>query len=150
MKQNPEEKKIQDRMKPGILTLHGFLGNDTRYLNEIIATDSKLLARLDISRNKIAERMEFFTKQAFESYDGAIIVEKIYSVEYRSVRGRVICPFPEPGTYQKGFVTFTNLKKNITITWTPLNIHMIKDHGFFEGRDSKNRLEPKILIDTLF
>lgn len=150
MKQTPEEKKIQERMKPGILTLHGFLGNDTRYLNEIISSDAETLAKLNITQNEIAERMNFFTKQAFESYDGAITLENIYQVEYRSVRGRVICPFPEPGSYQKGFVTFTNLKKNITLIWTPLNIHMIKKHCFFEGKNSQHRLEPKILIDALF
>lgn len=150
MKQTPQEKKIQDRMKPGILTLDGFLGNDTRHLNDIIATDRETLDKLKITQEEIADRMDYFTQKAFENYDGAIIIDDKFEIEYRSVRGRVICPFPEPGSYLKGFIKLINLKNGITLTWTPLTIHMIKKHGFFEGKGSANRLEPGVLAKALF
>ena len=150
MKQTPEEKKIQDKMAPGILSLKGFLGNDNRHLHDIILEDKKVLEKLGKTREEIAERMSFFTNQAFENYDGCMIVENKFEVEYFSVRGRVICPFPAPGSYQKGRINFKNLEKDISLSWTPLNIHMIKAHGFFEGIGSANRLEAEILVKALF
>jgi len=130
--------------------LDGFLGNDTRYLNDIIATDKETLDKLEITQEDIAERMDHFTQKAFESYDEAIIIDDKFEIEYRSVRGRVICPFPEPGSYPKGFIKLTNLENSITVNWTPLNIHLIKKHGFFEGKGSPSRLEPEILAKALF
>ena len=81
MKQTPHEKKIQDRMKPGILTLDGFLGNDARPLNDIIATDKETLDKLKITQEEIADRMNYFTQKAFESYDGAIIIDDKFEIE---------------------------------------------------------------------
>jgi hypothetical protein len=40
MKQTPEYDKIQQQMKKGVITLDGFLGDDTRNLVDIIASDS--------------------------------------------------------------------------------------------------------------
>jgi len=150
MKQTPEEKKIQDKMAPGILSLQGFLGDDKRNLYEIIREDEKKILQIGKTKEEIAERMLHFTNQAFESYDGSIIIEEKFEIEYKSVRGRVICPFPDPGSYQKGKINFKNLENNISLSWSPLNIHMIKAHGFFEGIGSANRLEPEILVKALF
>ena len=150
MKQTPEEKKIQDKMKPGEITLEGFLGTDSRHLHDIIHDDEKKLLRIGKTKEEIAQQMRYFTEQAFEHYDGSILIDRNFEVEYRSVRGRVICPFPEPGSFQKGFVHFYNRSKNIRLKWTPLHIHMIEKHGFFEGKGSANRLEPEILVEALF
>lgn len=150
MKQTPEEKNIQRKMKPGELTLKGFLGNDARHLHDIIADDEQILRKIGKTKEELAERMHYFTNLAFENYDGSIFIDNQYEVEYRSVRGRVVCPFPEPGTYQKGFILFRNIKKNIRLKWTPLSIHMIEKHGFFEGKGSENRLEPELLAEGLF
>ncbi|MDD2504039.1 MAG: hypothetical protein PHP79_04795 [Clostridia bacterium] len=35
------------------------------------------------------------------------------------------------------------------IHWTALNIHMIREHGFYEGKDSPLRVEPLDLIRVL-
>jgi hypothetical protein len=34
--------------------------------------------------------------------------------------------------------------------WSDLNIHLIAKHGFFEGKGSAFRIEPKELISTIF
>jgi hypothetical protein len=150
MKQTPEEKKIEAKMQPGVLTLKGFLGNDSRHLNEIIEADEQMLQKIGKTTLEIAERMKYFTDLAFENYDGSVLADNQYEVEYRSVRGKVVCPFPDPGTFQKGFVLFRNIKKNILLKWTPLSIHMIEKHGFFEGKGSENRLDPEMLAEGLF
>lgn len=150
MKENPQEKKIHNNLKPGVLSIEGFLGKDKRNYSEIIETDSAALAKLGYTSTQIAERMQMFTDTAFESFDSSIIIEDIYEVSYDTFRGKLLCPFAHSGTFRKGVIKLTNLTKNLSITWTPLNIHMIGEHSFFEGKDSVHRLEPEKLVEILF
>ncbi len=150
MKQTPKEIQIIERMQPGILTRDGFLGYDERHLNEIIETDEGELQALGITAEEIADRMDFFTERAFDSYDGPIVIEEQFQVEYKSFRGKLVCPFMHGGGYRKGIIYFTNLKHNFQVQWTPLNIHLIREHHFFQGKGSKFRLEPRILSKVLF
>jgi hypothetical protein len=150
MKQNPQDKKIQKNLQPGEFSLKGFLGKDKRTFSEIIKQDRAILGKLSIDEKTIAERMQKFTEQAFVSFDGAVIIDEIYEVRYDTYRGKLLCPFMHKGVYRKGLISLTNLKKELTIKWTPLNIHMIAEHCFFEGKGSDHRLEPEKLVEALF
>lgn len=150
MKETPKDKKIHKNLLPGQMSIEGFLGRDKRSFSEIISTDQAVLDRLDITIKMIADRLQYFTDSAFESYDGSIIIDEKYEVKYQSFRGKLICPFGHSGVYRKGLITLKNIEKNIEISWTPLNIHMIQDHCFFEGKGSAHRLEASILKDAIF
>ncbi len=150
MKLTPREKQIQARMQPGAITINGFLGDDERHFHEIISDDRRILERLGITVQELADKMKYLTDKAFDNYDETVIVEEIHEVSYNTVRGRLICPFMHPGSYRKGEVVVKNLKNNLTVKWTPLSVHMIEVHGFFEGKGSKNRIEPEILYRVLF
>ena len=150
MKQTPAEKEIQKRMQPGMITVDGFLGLDKRLLHEIIEEDKEELEKLIITEQEIADIMQYFTDKAFENYDGKTIIDDKYEIEFITVRGKILCPFKHPGGFNKGIIKFKNIKKNISLTWTPLNIHLIRKHCFFEGKGSKHRLEPEILKEALF
>jgi hypothetical protein len=54
------------------------------------------------------------------------------------------------GLIAKGQVTLKNKQNNLQVCWTPLNISMIRNHGFFEGKGAKHRLEPDILVKAIF
>ncbi|MBN2460502.1 MAG: hypothetical protein JXB60_02750 [Candidatus Cloacimonetes bacterium] len=150
MKETPSELRIHNNMKAGYLTVEGFLGKDDRHFHDIIREDHAVLQKISISAVQLAERMEYFTGKAFEIYDGAIIIDEKFRVEYKSYRGKIICPFAHPGVFRKGEIFFKNLENGIELCWTPLNIHMIAEHGFFEGKGSKHRLDPVILKQALF
>lgn len=150
MKQTPEDKEIQKRMQPGALTVDGFLGSDKRHFHDIIEEDKNGLQKSGISEHDIADRMQFFTDKAFENYEDKTIIDNKYKVEFITVRGKILCPFRHPCGFSKGIIKFKNIEKNISLTWTPLNIHLIREHCFFEGKDSKFRLEPEILKKALF
>lgn len=150
MKQTPHEKQIEKNMQPGIITLTGFLGNDTRHIHEIIEEDRKTLDNLGITTSDIADRLQYFTDNSWDSYDGPIIMNEIYEVEYKSVRGKIPCPFKHPGMFSKGTITLTNLRCNKSICWTPLNIHLIREHCFFEGKGASHRIEPAEVKQVLF
>jgi len=150
MKQTPKEDKITARMQPGVITLNGFLGEDERHYHEIIADDEQILSALSISAEAIADRLEFFTKSSFDNFTDAELIEDIYEVETEVTRGKLPCPFSHSGLYRKTVTTLTNTKTGVTIRWSGLNIHLIREHHFFEGKGSTFRLEPDLLIKTIF
>jgi len=150
MKQTPEEKKIQKLMQPGTITLEGFLGEDNRHYHEIIEEDLRLLDKLGISKEQVADKLQDITDEAFESYDGITTLENGAKVEYVSVRGKVVSPFSGQRPAPKGFIKYSDPQKQIRISWCPLNIQMIRDYGFFEGKSSPNRLEPELIYELFF
>ncbi|MFO7660904.1 MAG: hypothetical protein R6V77_08320 [Candidatus Cloacimonadaceae bacterium] len=150
MKQTPLEEKITAKMQPGVITLNGFLGSDERHYHEIIEDDEKTLAAYGKTAEEIADRLDYFTKNSFESYMEHVIIDDIYEVETEVYRGKLPCPFSHPGIYRKTVTTLTNAKTGITLRWTGLNLHLIRQHHFFEGKGSAFRLEPDLLIKTIF
>jgi hypothetical protein len=39
-------------------------------------------------------------------------------------------------------VFLTNLRTGDEMVWTALNVHLIREHGFYEGRGSPFRIDP--------
>jgi hypothetical protein len=78
-----------------------------------------------------------------------ISVPPHFEVRVDSVRGKLPCPFKHPGLIRKTNVTVRNLERNREITYTDMHIHMIGEHGFYEGRGSVYRLEVKDIIAVL-
>lgn len=150
MKQTPLELKITAKMQPGAITLSGFLGNDERHYHEIIEDDEKTLIAFGKTAEEITDRLEYFTKASFDSFMGPIMIDEIYEVETEVTRGKLPCPFSHPGIYRKTVTTLTNTKTGMTLRWSGLNLHLIRQHHFFEGKGSTFRLEPDLLIKTIF
>lgn len=149
MKQNPEILKAQQNMCPGVITMHGFLGRDSRDLIQIIDEDKSTIEELNISCNQIADKMEYFREQGKRGLGEFIKVEPHFAVKVDSVRGKLRCPFEDPGLIHKTNITVKNLKKDTDVTFTDMSIHCIRAHSFFEGKGSFFRMNPEHLIETL-
>ncbi len=143
MKESPQIQKVERRMAPGIITRDGLLGDDQRQLEEIIEDDGNQINRLGLTHRRIARRMEYFTKKGRKGLGTPVTVEDIYAVKVDEWRGLVPCPWEDGHAARKGYVEVTNEELGETITWTPLNIHMIREHGFYQGRGSTYRIEPE-------
>ena len=150
MKETPLEKKIHNNMKAAVMSINGFLGKDNRHFHEIVEKDCAILEKLGKTGEEIAQRMQYFTDKAFDNYMGASLIDEIYEVNYSTVRGKMQCPFAHRGLFRKGSVTLENKQNGIKLCWTPLNIHMIREHNFFEGEGSEHRLNPEDLVKGLF
>jgi len=150
MKQTPLEMKIQARMQPGTITLSGFLGTDERHYHAIIAEDEQTLARLGKTAEEIADRLDYFTKASWDSFVTPVVIDNLYEVETEITRGKLPCPFTHKGIYRKAITTLTHLNNGIVLRWTTLNIHLIRDHHFFEGTGSPFRLDPEQVVKALF
>ncbi len=149
MKQTPEYDSIQRQMLPGVITLEGFLGTDTRKLIDILSEDDAAVRRSEKTHGQIAQRMQFFRDAGMPGLGEFMSIDDVFDVRVDSVRGKLPSPFGGPGMYDKVNTTVVNKRLGREVTFTDLHIHFIRDHGFYEGKGSLFRLEPHDLIDIL-
>ncbi|HUT64575.1 MAG TPA: hypothetical protein VMZ05_00335 [Spirochaetota bacterium] len=149
MKQTVQLSRIQEKMKPGIITRDGFLGTDRRNLIDMLVEDDETVKRMDLTHATVAQRMIDLRDAGLRGLGNFINVEPHFEVRVDSVRGKLPCPFGDPGIFQKTNTTVRNLKSGKEVTYTDLHIHMIGSHGFYEGRGSPFRLEPETLVSVL-
>jgi hypothetical protein len=147
MKLSPEEQKATERMAPGIYSREGFLGDDTRRLSVIIDTDQSALEELGVDRAELAEKMQAILDQAAAVYGTPVQVAEGITAVFRESMGRIPCPFGD-GIYPKGEVELMSTDGAVT-RFTPLSVHMIREHGFFQGRGSRYRIEPPAIARLL-
>jgi len=150
MKQSPEHDAIEKRLGPGKTSRDGFLGQDTRHLGEIIADDDLAVKRLDLTHAAIAERMRFFRDAAEAGLGGIVEVPPHFEVRSDSVRGRIPCPFGHKGgSFAKNTIIVDNTRLNKQVIYTDLTIHLIGEHGFYQGRGAFFRTDPATLAEVL-
>ena len=149
MKETPQEHQLHDNFLPGKITKEGFLGNDTRHIHDIIEEDAHRLARLGVTPQQIADRLQYFIEEGKKGLEspvevGNFVVTAIWD------RGMLPSPFGDPKRlYHKIVATVQNTRLQKEIRFTQLNVHMIRDHGFFEGKGSIFRLEPEAAVEIL-
>jgi len=148
MKQTPLEQKLLDNFKPGKITKDGFLGDDTRHVHDIIKEDLLSLSRLGVAVEAIADRLQHFIEEGKKGLETKVDLGN-FTVQISWDRGLLPCPFGEPRRHHKIIATLFNKKLNKGIKYSQLNVHTIREHGFFEGKGSAFRLEPEELVEFL-
>lgn len=150
MKESPQMKKNAENMKAGRISLSGFLGNDNRNLVQIIIDDDALVKKLNRSHLQIADRMDYFRERGALGLGEYITVDDYFEVKVESVRGKLPSPFEEDRKIiKKTNITVRNRKLGKEIAYTEMLIHLIKAHGFYEGKGSPYRVDPQDLINVL-
>ena len=142
MKQSPELYIIQANMMPGTLSAHGFIGNDSRNLTDILLADAKTLTQEGITKKALADKMLELTNLGAEGLGRPTTVDERFEVEVEGYKGKLPCPFQDNVKVDKRQTLVRRLDTGVIIRWTDLSIHMIKEHGFFEGHGSIYRLDP--------
>lgn len=148
MKQTVQMDKIQKNMRPGIISIKGFLGQDKRKLIDILIEDDAVVKRMDMTHEQIAKRMAYFFELGYKGLGNYVEAGTDFKVKTNTYRGKIPCPFKD-GVFPKANITVKNIKKNKEIIYTDLNIHMIEKHGFYEGKGSVLRLDPSRIADIL-
>ncbi|MBN2212516.1 MAG: hypothetical protein JW709_14055 [Sedimentisphaerales bacterium] len=148
MKQPPDIQKLEAMLRSGKLAAHGFMGNDPRSLNEIIDADAAVLANLGVTALELARRMQNLTDLA-RPYLGNFVTAGSLEVAVVDYPGKLVCPWPHSGPIAKRITTIRHLPTGRSLRWSDLNIHLIEEHGFFEGKGSPFRLEPAELVEML-
>jgi hypothetical protein len=149
MKQTVQMERIQEKMRPGVITRDGFLGSDRRKLIDILIEDDEAVKRMDLTHQRIAGRMIELRDAGMRGLGEFVEVPPHYEVRVDSVRGKLPCPFGDPGIFPKTNVMIRNTRLGRELTYTDLHIHLIGSHGFYEGTGSPFRLEPAELAEVL-
>ena len=149
MKQSPALAHAQTQMAPGVITREGFLGPDTRPLGDILEADDARVKRLGLTHAAIAARMRELRDAGKRGLGLSTEVEPHFDVQVESIRGRLPSPFGGRGVFSKTTTMVTNTRLNESVQYSDLQIHLVGVHGFYEGRNSKYRLDPEMLARVL-
>ena len=149
MKRDPTIRQVVDRMRPGVLCKDGFLGSDRRRLEEIIETDRSTAVGLGTSQEAIAERLQAVYDRARAGLGTPVAIDERLTAVWLEAMGRIPCPWGGCGTFPKGEVELTDAETGRSLVLTPLSIHQIAAHGFYQGRGARYRLEPELLCRIL-
>jgi len=149
MKKTPQDKKLEAVLKASKISACGFLGSDPRDLWDIIQEDMAEVQALGWSTEAIAARMRELTAIAQKGLGEWVRVGTRLQVQCDDTRGVIPCPWPHRIRCLKRTTTVKSDAGEL-LRWSDLNVHLIGAHGFFEGRGSPFRLEPKKLIAVLF
>lgn len=149
MKETPQEHLLYENFLPGKISKDGFLGDDLRHIHDIIADDRRTLERLGVTVEQIASRLQYFIDEGKKGLETPVDLGD-FVTQISWDRGMLPSPFAEPTRlYHKIVATVENKRLQKTVRYTQLNVHMIRDHGFFEGKGSIFRLEPEELVTIL-
>jgi hypothetical protein len=148
MKQSLQYERAQARMRPGVIAHDGFLGDDRRPLVEILDEDEASVRRLGVTHAAIAARMRALRAAGTAGLGGAVAVPPHFEVTVDSFRGRLRCPFGDAAA-PKTNVAVVNRALGREIVFSDLAIHLIAAHGFYNGRGSPYRLDPRALVEVL-
>jgi len=146
MKESPQARKLEEILRSSQLVAGGFMGYDTRPVSEIIESDCAEVSRLGQTVEQIAERMRLITEKAKQRLGCWTEIDASRRARVDEAKGFLVCPWSHPGRFAKRVTIVTTAATGQTIRWSDLNIHMIAEHCFFEGRGSAFRIEPGELV----
>ncbi len=149
MKQTPDMEAVQREMRPGVIARDGFLGTDTRRLQDILIADDAEVQRLGVTHAELAARLLTLRDAGVKGLGEDIPVPPHFVVRVESVRGKLPCPFRHPGVYQKVNTRIRRVDTGEELLVTDLGLHLIVVHGFYGGRGSPYRLDPEVLVRVL-
>jgi hypothetical protein len=150
MKRSPKDLRLEEMLRSSKLVLGGFMGTDLRPPEEVIEEDLEVLHRLKRTPKHVAEKMRELRDLARPQLGNWVKAGERFEVRYEDYEGSQVCPWPHPGSYRKGITTARRTDNDRTLFWSDLTIHLIGEHGFFQGRGSDYRLEPEELVRFLF
>jgi len=150
MKESPQDRKLEGLLRSSRLAAGGFMGHDTRCIREVIDADAGELSRLGLTKEQVAERMREITEVAISGLGSWVQIGDDLAGKVDEAKGWLICPWPHKGKLAKRITTVKVIETGESIRWSDLNIHLIGEHGFFEGKGSGFRIEPRELTRIIF
>jgi len=149
-KKSPHIQRLEEVLRSSKLVSGGFMGSDTRSVLNVVDADAAELTKLGFTAKAVAERMQEITDIAQGGLGNWVTIDENRQAVVEEAKGALVCPWPHPGKFAKRVTTVKLNKSGQTIHWADLNIHLIAEHSFFEGRGSAFRIEPEKLIRVIF
>ena len=154
----PDIDQLEARMRPGALSVAGFLG-PSESLRAVMAADDLAMQRTGVTFEALAVAIEALIAAASASPTHEALVNGTHHVRIQQYLGFQICPWsPDPQHVQcmgRG-LHFSSLQWRVeslprgqVLQGPGLIVHLMHDHHFCEGRESPYRVDPVALAELL-
>jgi hypothetical protein len=149
---------LEKDMRPGGLSSAGFLGNDEKLLDVLAADNEFVVDRMGMSHQELARNL-YAMEKAFGKLGGSINTDKAVRCTYngrryeiwmsvtRDSRGGQPSPFKD-GTATNAMVKVHNVDNGQKLEYSALVSGMVERYGFYEGKGTSFRVEPKQVIEV--
>ncbi|MBI5711100.1 MAG: hypothetical protein HZC42_12495 [Candidatus Eisenbacteria bacterium] len=171
----PSLEEVESRMRPGALSRTGFLAPGER-LRDVLDDDARALDELGVPARTLAGRLEALIRLAaldplgWVRLEGRLevgcdlrpcAVEGAFEARIEPRLGYQVCPWSwdveRPHACRPDRVyaysdldwTVRNLCSGEEMSGPGLIVHLIREHGFFEGPGSPSRVDPRTLARVL-
>jgi hypothetical protein len=142
MKENPSRPDdIRKELSAGAIAAAGFLGDDSRCAEEIIAADAAALAELGVAREDLARRLAETLQAARDALGAPVQIAPNLTAVMSEGMGRIACPWGGCGVFEKGEAELVDSATQRRWRISPLGVHLVAAHGFFQGKNSPYRLD---------
>jgi hypothetical protein len=149
MKQSPSEANLRSRLGPSKFSSDGFLGSDTRPVDEIVAEDLKALEQAGVTKEELVAALRDAYDRARDAMGAEVTVREGVTAVFFESMGRIPSPFRGDGVFPKGEAVVTDTVSGATVRLTAVSISLIEKHGFFQGIGARYRIEPHTAIGML-
>ncbi len=144
---------LEKDMRPGVASRAGFLGKDERLLDVLAADNAYVVDELGLTHQELARHLRVVGAIA-RKYAAAGKADKEfayhgrrYKVRAEFYRGYQESPF-EDGTKTNCNVTVRNLTNGKALHYSLLVPEMIERYGFYEGKGTPYRVEPRAILEV--
>jgi hypothetical protein len=144
---------LEKKMRPGASSREGFLGKDEKLLDVMAADNDAVLGELKLTHQELAKHLHAMGAigkwQEANKQAGAVFLYNgvKFKVALVVTRGFQPSPFGD-GTKSGSNVTVTNLGSGKVLKYGLLVPFMIERYGFYEGKGTSYRLDPKQAVEV--
>ena len=148
MKETPQDKALEERLAASKFSAQGFLGTDTRTVDQIVADDLRTLERLALPLPTLHAALADAFAKARNALGAEVPIRPGLAATAHESMGRIPSPFPGDGVFEKGDVLLSS-SAGEQLVLTALGLSMIEKHAFFQGHGSRYRIDPLLAARLL-
>lgn len=143
---------LEEDMRPGGLSTAGFLGPEERLLDVLAADNRCVVDDLGLTHQQLARHLLVLgavaAKYAVGEPKEIRYHGRLFKVKATRHTASVKSPF-EDGTRTNCEATVENLGNGRKLTYSLLVPQMVERYGFYEGKGTRYRVEPRAVVEVL-
>jgi hypothetical protein len=142
---------LEKDMRPRALSWAGFLGKEERLLDVMAADNGYVVEELGLTHQGLARHLHILGKiaarDAVNKENEVLYHGRRYKLKASLARGFQESPFDD-GTKTNCNATVWNLDNGKKLTYSLLVPDMIERYGFYEGKGTPYRVEPRAVMEV--
>jgi hypothetical protein len=146
--------ELEKDMRPNALSKSGFLGKDEKLLDVLAMDNRYVVEQLKLTHQELARHLRILggiglkLKAVAKKSEPFLYHGRRFQVNMLIARGLQPSPF-EDGTKSGSNATVYNLDNGKSLQYALLVPEMIERYGFYEGKGTPYRVDPRKVLDVL-